>query len=143
MPTTPTTPTARRQDLDQECPPTRTLSLESQHNSAKYTRYLKSCSKGKSVTITDLGIFQPICRQISSFENVVTSTFQAIQIVFAKDTSKSSEHLANCNFANLLVCHTNGYHLTAMLQLKIKASISESHFQICTKLGLPAKTINV
>ena len=28
VPTTPTTPTARRQDLDQECPPTRTTSLE-------------------------------------------------------------------------------------------------------------------
>ena len=55
----------------------------------------------------------------------MTSTFQAIQIAFAKDTSESSEHLANCNFANLRVCRTNGYHLTAMLQLKIKASISE------------------
>ena len=120
VPTTPTTPTARRQDLDQEHPPTRTSSLESQHNSAKYTRYLKSCSKGKSVTITDLGIFQPNCRQISSFENVVTSTFQAIpKLLTQKDTpAKSSEHLANCNFANLLVCRTNSYHLTAMLQLK-------------------------
>ena len=47
----------------------------------------------------------------------------------AKDTSaKSSEHLPNCNFANFLVCRTNGYHLTAMLQ--IKASISKTHFQI-------------
>ena len=41
VPATPTTPTARRQDLDQECPSTRNTSLESQHNSAKYTRYLK------------------------------------------------------------------------------------------------------
>ena len=57
VPTTPNTPMARRQDIDQERPSTRTSSLESQHNSAEYTRYLKSCSKGKSVTLTDLGIF--------------------------------------------------------------------------------------
>ena len=56
VPTTPTMPTARRQDLDQERPSTRNT-LESQHISAKYTRYLKSCSRGKSVTLTDLGIF--------------------------------------------------------------------------------------
>ena len=53
---TPTTPTARRQDLDQECPLTRNTS-ESQHSSAKYTRYLKAAQKGKSVTLTHLGIF--------------------------------------------------------------------------------------
>ena len=41
VPTTPTTPTARRQDLDQERPLTRTSSQESQHISAKYNRYLK------------------------------------------------------------------------------------------------------
>ena len=41
VPTTPTTPTARRQDLDQERPSTRNTS-ESQHISAKYTRYLKA-----------------------------------------------------------------------------------------------------
>ena len=35
VPTTPTTPNARRQDLDQECPSTRTSSLESQHILAK------------------------------------------------------------------------------------------------------------
>ena len=42
---TPTTPMARPQDLDQERPSTRTSSLESQHISVKYTRYLESCSK--------------------------------------------------------------------------------------------------
>ena len=42
VPTTPTTPTARRQDLDQERPSTRTSSQESQHISAKYIRYLKA-----------------------------------------------------------------------------------------------------
>ena len=41
VPTTPTTPTARRQDLDQERPSNRNTS-ESQHISAKYTRYLKA-----------------------------------------------------------------------------------------------------
>ena len=46
VPMTPTTPTARRQDLDQEHPSTRTSSLESQHNSAKYTRYLKAAQRG-------------------------------------------------------------------------------------------------
>ena len=35
VPTTPITPTARQQDLDQERPSTRILSLESQHISAK------------------------------------------------------------------------------------------------------------
>ena len=43
VPTTPTTPTARRQDLDQKCPSTRTSFLESQRISAKkYIRYLKA-----------------------------------------------------------------------------------------------------
>ena len=46
VPTTPTMPTARRQDLDQEHPSTRHTSLESQHVSARYIRYLKSCSRG-------------------------------------------------------------------------------------------------
>ena len=46
VPTTPTTPTARRQDLDQERPSTRTSSSESQHISAKYTRYLKAVQWG-------------------------------------------------------------------------------------------------
>ena len=40
VPTTPTTPTAKRQDLDQERPSTRNTS-ESQHISGKCTRYLK------------------------------------------------------------------------------------------------------
>ena len=61
-----------------------------------------------------------VCRQINSFENVVNSTFQAIQIALTKDTPKSSEHLPNCNFANLLVCRTNGYHLTTIFQIKAK-----------------------
>ena len=47
---TPTTPTAKREDLDQK------HVLESQHISAKYIRYFKLL-KGKSVTVTDLGIF--------------------------------------------------------------------------------------
>ena len=75
---TPTMPTAKRQDLDQECLLTRNTSLESQHISAKYIRYLKLL-KGKSVTITDLGIFSQFDGILSSIENVVTSTFQAIQ----------------------------------------------------------------
>ena len=45
VPVTPTMPTARRQDLDQECPLTRNTS-ESQHISAKYTRYLKAAQRG-------------------------------------------------------------------------------------------------
>ena len=49
VPTTPTTPTARRQDLDQERPSTRTSSLESQHNLAKYTRYLKAAKRGSQL----------------------------------------------------------------------------------------------
>ena len=45
VPTTPTTPTARRQDLDQERSSTRNMS-ESQHFSAKYARYLKAAQRG-------------------------------------------------------------------------------------------------
>ena len=106
MPTTPTTPTAKRQDLDQERLPTRSTFLESQCILAKYTRYLK-LFKGKSVTITDLGIFSQFDGIQSSIESIVTSTFQAIQNCFHKDTPvESSEYLANCNLANLLVCRT-------------------------------------
>ena len=75
---TPTMPTAKRQDLNQEHPSTRNTILESQHITAKYIRYLKLL-KGKSVTITDLGIFSQFDGILSSIENVVTSTFQAIQ----------------------------------------------------------------
>ena len=59
VPTTPTMPTAKWQDLDQERLPTRNTSLESQHILAKYIRYIKLL-KGKSVTITDLGIFSQL-----------------------------------------------------------------------------------
>ena len=45
VPATPTTPTARWQDLDQERPLTRHTS-ESQHISAKYTRHLKAAQRG-------------------------------------------------------------------------------------------------
>ena len=45
VPTTPTTPTARQQDFNQERPSTRPSS-ESQHISAKYTRYLKAVHWG-------------------------------------------------------------------------------------------------
>ena len=45
VPTTPTTPTTRGQDLDQECPSTKTSS-KSQHISAKYTRFLKAVHWG-------------------------------------------------------------------------------------------------
>ena len=78
VPMTPTMPTAQRQDLNQECLPTRSTFLESQHISAKYIRYLKLL-KGESVTITDLGIFSQFNGILSSIVNIVTSTFQAIQ----------------------------------------------------------------
>ena len=45
VPMTPTTPMARRQDLNQEGLSTRNTS-ESQHISAKYTRYLKAAQRG-------------------------------------------------------------------------------------------------
>ena len=48
VPTTPTTPTARRPDLNQERPSTRPSS-ESQHISAKYTRYLKAVHWGSQL----------------------------------------------------------------------------------------------
>ena len=67
MPMTPTTPTARRQDLDQERPSTRDTSLKSQHNSAKYTRYLKLL-KGKPVTLTDLGIFSQFVGKLADLK---------------------------------------------------------------------------
>ena len=105
MPMTPTTPTARRQDLNQERPSTRTSPLESQHILARYTRYSKAVQSGKSVTLTDLGIFQPNCRQINSFENVVTFTFQAIQIAFTiKHTKKfgTPAKLQLCKFTGVL-----------------------------------------
>ena len=86
----------------------------------KYTRYLKLL-KGKPVTLTDLRIFSQFVGKLAALKTIVTSTLQAIRNYFHKRHSgESSEYLANCNFTNLLVCPTNGYHLTAMLQLKIK-----------------------
>ena len=119
MPMTPTMPTARRQDLDKERPSTRTSSLESQHNSAKYTRYLKA-AQGEVGYINRIRDFQPICWQkLAVLKTLGSPPFRPYKITFTKrHTGESSEHLANCNFANLLVCRTNGYHLTALLQLK-------------------------
>ena len=56
VPTTPTMPTAKWQDFDQERLLTKSTFLESQHILAKYIRYFK-LPKGELVTITDLGIF--------------------------------------------------------------------------------------
>ena len=120
MPTTPTTPTAQRQDLDQEHLLTRSMFLESQHISAKYIRYFKLL-KGKLVTVTDLGIFSQFDGILSSIENVVTSTFQAIQNCFHKDTpEKSLKYLANCNISNLLVCRTKWLPFNCSGSSKIK-----------------------
>ena len=103
VPTTPIMPTARWQDLDQECPSTRDTSLESQHNSAKYIRYLKLL-KGKPVTSTDLGIFSQFVGKLAALKMLWPPPFRPYQTLLTqKDTPvKSSEHLANCNFANLL-----------------------------------------
>ena len=120
MPMTPTMPTAKQQDLDQERPLTRNMFWKSQHILAKYIRYLKLL-KGKSVTITDLRIFSQFDGILSSIENVVTSTFQAIQNCFHKDTLvKSLKYLANCNLANLLVCRTKRLSFNRSASSKIK-----------------------
>ena len=66
---TPTMPTARGQDLDRERPSTRNTSLESQHNSAKYIRYLKLL-KGKPVTITNLGIFSQFVGKLAALKTL-------------------------------------------------------------------------
>ena len=121
MPMTPTTPTAQRQDLGQECLLTRNTFLESQHISAKYIMYFKLL-KGKSVTVIDLGIFSQFDGILSSIENIVTPTFQAIQNCFHKDTpEKSSKHLANYNLANLLVCRTKWLSFNRSASSKIKS----------------------
>ena len=129
VPTTPTTPTARRQDLDQNVHRPELHARSHNMFRPKYARYLKA-AQGEVGYVNRLRELLANSRQISSFENVVTSTFQAIRKLHTqKDTpAKSSEQLSNCNFANFLVCRTNGYHLTAMFQ--IKTSISENHFQI-------------
>ena len=125
MPTTPTMPTAQQQDLDQECLLTRNTFLESQHISAKYIRYFKLL-KGKSVIVTDLGIFSQFDGILSSIENVVTSTFQAIQNCFHKDTpEKSSKYLVNCKQLSF----------NRSVSSKIKRFFGKNHFQICRNLG--------
>ena len=69
VPTTPITPTAKRQDLDQERLPTRSTFLESQHILAKYIRYFKLL-KGKSVTVTDLGIFSQLVGNLAALKTL-------------------------------------------------------------------------
>ena len=125
MPMTPTTPTAQLQELDQKHLPTRNTLLESQRILARYIRYFKLL-KGKSVTVTNLGIFSQFDGILSSIENVMTSTFQAIQNCFHKDTpEKSSKYLANCNLANLLVCCTKRLSFNHIGSSKIKRFFSE------------------
>ena len=103
---TPTMPTAKWQDLDQECLPTRNTSLESQHISAKYTRYLKA-AQGEVGYNNQLRDFSQFSGILNSSINVVTSTFQATKQQITKTNRlKVLEYLANCNFANLLVCRT-------------------------------------
>ena len=142
MPTTPTMPTARRQDLDKACPSTRTSLLESKHNLAKYTRYLKKLLKGEVGYINRLRDFSAnLSAKISSFENIVTSTLQAIQkLIFLSQTDTPEKFQNICQIATLQIYWCviqNGYHLTAMLQLKINKFFRKNHFQICRKLGLP------
>ena len=105
MPTTPTTPTGKQQDLDQERLPTRNMSLESQHISAKYTRYLKLL-KRKSVTITDLGILANLVAFEQQYKRCDLHLSGYKTTNYKNTLVKSSEYLANCNFANLLVCRT-------------------------------------
>ena len=101
---TPTTPTAKWQDLDQEHPSTRNTFWKSQHILAKYIRYLKLL-KGKSVTITNLGIFSQFDGILSSIENIVTSTFQAIQKLLSQRHAggkfKISGKLQSCKFTGV------------------------------------------
>ena len=79
--------------------------LESQHNLAKYIRCLKLL-KGKSVTITDLGIFNQFDGILSSIKNVVMSTFQAIQNCHlqrhAGKKFRISGKLQSCKFTGVL-----------------------------------------
>ena len=61
VPTTPITPKAVRQDLDQKTSTDYDNGFWSHSNFGciKYTRYL-NCFTGKSVIVTDLGIFSPV-----------------------------------------------------------------------------------
>ena len=118
---TPTTPTARRQDLNQECPSTRNTSLESQHNSARYIRYQKA-AQGEVSNNNRLRDFWPICWQLSSSENIVTSTFQAIQNCLHQDTPEKVRNTWQIAILQIYWCVIqNSYHLTVMLQVKIRS----------------------
>ena len=79
---------------------------------------------GKSVTLTDLGIFSQIVGKSTALKRCDVHLSGHAKITVTKRTHqpKSSEHLLNCNFANLLVCRINGYHLTKMLQIKTSIS---------------------
>ena len=104
VPTTPTTPTAKRQDLDQERLPTRNTSLESQHILAKYIRYLKAAQGEVSYGnwLRDFSQFDGIQ---SSIENVVISTFQTIQNYHAQRHAslkfRISGKLQSCKFTGV------------------------------------------
>ena len=78
--------------------------MESQCISAMYIRYLKLL-KGESVTITDLGIFSQLDGILSSIENVVTSTFQAIQNYHSQRHTSgkfgTSGKLQSCKFTGV------------------------------------------
>ena len=67
--------------------------------------YLK-LFKGKSVTITDLGIFSQFDGILSSIENVVISTFQAIQNYYSQRHAGGkfgiSGKLQSCKFPGVL-----------------------------------------
>ena len=127
MPMTPTMPTARRQDLDQECPATRNMSLESQHNSAKYIRYLKLL-KGEVGYNNRLRDFQPICWQISSFEkHCDLHSSGHTKIAFTKrHTGQKVRNIWQIAILQIHWCVVqNGYHLTVVFQVKLKTSVSE------------------
>ena len=100
---TPTTPTAKWQDLDQERLLTRNTSLESQHILAKYIRYIKLL-KGKSVTITDLGIFSQFDGILSSIEMLWPPPFRPYKIApqrHAGGKFEISGKLQSCKFTGV------------------------------------------
>ena len=77
---------------------------------------------GKLVTITNVGILANLVAFFSSNINIVTSTFQATKQQITKTDQLKARNIWQIAILQIYWCVIkNGYHLTVMLQVKIKS----------------------
>ena len=102
--------------------------LESQHILAKYIRYFKLL-KGKLVTVTDLGIFLANLMAVwAALKMLLPQPFRPSKTAFTKTHRRKVPKTWQIAILQIYWCVIqNGYHLTLVLQVKLKG-FRKNHF---------------